>query len=341
MKNLLNVLLRSIITSLKTQQNLMLENAALRQQLGVLRRQVRSPRLTGSDRLFWVALHRVWPRWDEVLTIVKPATVIAWHRAGFRLFWRWKSRPRGGRPRIDPDVRALIKAMWRDNPTWGSPRIRDELAKLDIHVSDSTIRLYRPHPNKPSSQSWKTFLKNHGGEIAAIDFFVVPTLTFRLLYVFVVMRHERREIAHVNVTRFPSAAWTAQQMVEAFPFDTTPRYVIRDRDGIYGSDFRRRVHSLGIEQVITAYRSPWQNPYVERVIGSIRRDCVDHMIVVNERHLRKILRGYLAYYHDSRTHLGLAGNSPKPREVEYRECGNVVALPVLGGLHHRYARRAA
>ena len=237
--------------------------------------------------------------------------------------------------------RALIKAMWRDNPTWGSPRIRDELAKLDIHVSDSTIRLYRPHRNRPSSQTWKTFLTNHAGEIAAIDFFIVPTLTFRLLYVFVVMRHERREVAHVNVTQFPSAAWTAQQMVEAFPFDTTPRYVIRDRDGIYGCEFRLRVQSMGIEQVITAYRSPWQNPCVERVIGSIRQDCVEHMIVVNERHLRKILRGYLTYYHEFRTHLGLAGDCPKHREAEPTERGNVLALPLLGGLHHRYTRRAA
>ena len=341
MKNLLIVLFRTFLSGFRNRQSLVLENAALRQQLDVLHRQIKRPRLTGLDRLFWVALHQVWPRWDEVLTIVKPATVIAWHREGFRLFWRWKSRPKGRRPRLDADVRTLIKAMWRDNPTWGSPRIRDELAKLDIHVSDSTIRLYRPHPTQPSSQTWKTFLSNHAGEIAAIDFFVVPTLTFRLLYVFVVMRHERREIAHVNVTRFPSAAWTAQQVVEAFPFDTSPRYVIRDRDGIYGSEFRKRVQSMGIEQVITAYRSPWQNPYVERVIGSIRRDCVDHMIVVNQDHLRKILRSYLAYYHDSRTHLGLAGDCPKPREVEPVKRGSVVALPVLGGLHHRYTRRAA
>ena len=341
MKNLVIVLLRGLVSGLRTQKRLVLENASLRQQLGVLQRQVRRPRLTVFDRLFWVALSRNWPHWDEVLTIVKPATVIAWHRTGFRLFWRWKSRSKGGRPRVDPDVRALIKAMWRDNPTWGSPRIRDELAKLDIHASDSTIRLYRPHPNKPSSQTWKTFLQNHAGEIAAIDFFVVPTLTFRLLYVFIVIRHERREIAHVNVTRFPSAAWTAQQVVEAFPFDTTPRYVIRDRDSIYGFEFRRRVQSLGIEQVVTAYRSPWQNPYVERLIGSIRRDCIDHILVVNEQHLRKILRNYLAYYHDSRTHQGLAGDCPKPREVEPAESGCVVAMPVLGGLHHRYTRRAA
>ena len=289
------VLLRSLISGLSTQQSLVLENAALRQQLTVLQRQVKRPQLTNFDRLFWVVLRRFWPRWEEALTIVRPATVIAWHRTGFRLFWRWKSRSRGGRPRVDPDVRSLIKAMWRDNPTWGSPRIRDELAKLDIHVSDSTIRLYRPHRNRPSSQTWKTFLTNHAGEIAAIDFFVVPTLTFRLLYVFVVIWHERREIAHVNVTRFPSAAWTAQQVVEAFPFDSSLRYVIRDRDGVYGSKFRLCVQSMGIEQVITAYRSPWQNPYVERVIGSIRRDCVDHMIVVNECQLRKILRSYLVY----------------------------------------------
>jgi len=341
MLDVLFTLLRSFVSVLRDHQHLVLENVALRHQLMVARRHAKQPRLTGADRAFWVTLRRLWPDWHKAIVIVKPATVIAWHRAGFRKYWRWKSRPRGGRPRIDPELRALIRQMWRDNPTWGSPHIEAELAKLGIKVSDSTVRKYRPRTRRPPSQTWQTFLRNHAGEIAAVDFFVVPTVTFRLLYVFVVMVHARRRIVHFNVTDSPSAQWTGQQVIEAFPFDTAPRYLLRDRDSIYGADFVRRVGSMSIEPVVTAYRSPWQNPYVERVIGSLRRECVDHVIVFSEQHLHRVLREYLDYYHECRTHQGLDNDCPEPRAVQHPEMGNVVALPVLGGLHHRYSRHAA
>jgi putative transposase len=273
--------------------------------------------------------------------IVKPATVVAWHRAGFRAYWQWKSRPKGGRPLADAETRELIRRLWRENPTWGSPHIMAELAKLGVRVGESTVRKYKPRIRKPPSQTWKTFLKNHGRDIVAVDFFVVPTITFRLLYVFIVMSHQRRRVLHFNVTESPSARWTGQQVIEAFPYDTAPKYLLRDRDGIYGADFVRRVQSMGIKQVVTAYKSPWQNAYVERLGGSIRRECLDHVIVINERHLRHILREYLVYYHESRPHMGLNNDCPIPRAVQTPETGQVFGTPVLGGLHHEYRRRAA
>jgi putative transposase len=215
-----------------------------------------------------------------------------------------------------------------------------ELAKLGIRISESTVRKYKPRYRKPPSQTWKTFLKNHARDIVAIDFFVVPTITFRLLYVFVIMNHERRRILHFSVTESPSVRWTGQQVIEAFPYDTAPNYLLRDRDGIYGANFVRRVRSMGIEQILTAYQSPWQNAYVERLIVSIRRECVDHMIILNKQHLRRILRAYFVYYHESRTHMGLLNDCPIPRAVQSKDAGNVVAEPVLGGLHHRYRRAA-
>jgi transposase InsO family protein len=307
----------------------------------VVCRHAKRPKLTGADRALWVVLRRVWSGWQDRLVVVKPRTVIAWHRAGFRLYWRWKSRSKGGRPRIDPEIRELIRRLWRDNPTWGSPHIRAELAKLGLTASDSTVRQYRPKTRKPPSQKWRTFLKNHASDIVAIDFFVVPTISFRLLYVFVVLAHDRRRILYLNVTASPSARWTGQQVIEAFPYDTAPKYLVRDRDRIYGAEFVSRVNSMGIEQVVTAYRSPWQNSYCERVIGTLRRECVDHVIVLGERHLRGILHDFLQYYHESRTHQGLDDDCPEPRAVEPPEMGNVIAFPVLGGLHHRYSRRAA
>jgi transposase InsO family protein len=266
--------------------------------------------------------------------------VIAWHKAGFRAYWRWKSRPIGGRPRIDAETRELIRRLWRENPTWGSPHIMAELAKLGVRVSESTVRKYKPRIRKPPSQTWKTFLKNHAHDIAATDFFVVPTITFRLLYVFVIMNHDRRLVVHFNISESPSAQWTGQQMIEAFPYETARKYLLRDRDGIYGADFVRRVRSIGVEQVVTAFKSPWQNAYVERLIGSIRRECLDHMIVLNEQHLRHILQAYFEYYHESRTHQGLQNDCPIPRAIQSTDAGNVVAEPVLGGLHHTYRRAA-
>ena len=227
------------------------------------------------------------------------------------------------------------------NPLWGSPRIHGELLKLGFEVSQRTVARLMPRRPKRPSQTWRTFLKNHLADLVSVDFFVVPTATFRVLYVFVVLLHHRRRVVHFNVTDSPTAAWTAQQIVEAFPEDSAPRYLLRDRDATYGDVFRRRVKSLGIVEVLTAARSPWQNPYAERMIGTIRRELLDHVIVLDEGHLRHQLRRYLRYYHGSRTHLSLAKDSPESRAVEQPELGRVVALPQVGGLHHRYTRCAA
>jgi hypothetical protein len=246
---------------------LAVENLALRQQLAVLRRSVKRPRVRRRDRLFWSWLSRVWSEWHSAIIIVKPATVVRWHRRGFRLFWHWKSWSNGDRPRIDAQVRSLIRQMNEENTTWGAPRIQAELALLGHNVSQATVAKYMKRRRGPPSQGWKTFLKNHMPETAAIDFFVVPTVTFRLLYGFIVLRHERREIVHCAVTANPSAEWTARQLTEAFPWDEAPRYLLRDREGIYGQQFLARVKAMEIEEVVSAPRSPWQNPYVERVIG--------------------------------------------------------------------------
>ncbi len=336
MLDVLLALVGSLLTALRGNRHLALENLALRHQLMVAQRELKRPRLCNADRALWVLLRRLWPSWDKALVLVKPATVIKWHRAGFRAVWRWKSRPRGGRPRVDSETRELIRRLWQDNPTWGAPHIQAELAKLGIRVCQATVRKHKPRTRKPPSQTWRTFLKNHASEIAAIDFFVVPTITFRLLHVFVVMSHERRHVLHFNVTESPSACWAGQQVIEAFPYETGPKYLLRDRDSIYGKDFVRRVRSIGIKQVVTAPKSPWQNPYAERLVGSIRRDSLDHMIVLNEWHLRRILQGYFEYYHKARTHQGLNNDCPVHRTVEPRETGPVVSGPVFGGLHHRY-----
>ncbi len=272
--------------------------------------------------------------------IVQPDTVVRWHRDGFRLYWRWKSRGEPGRPKIDPEIRKLIRRMCHENPTWGAPRIHSELKLLGYVVSETAVDQYMIRPRKPPSQTWRTFLDNHLRDIVAIDLFTVPTATFRVLFVFVVLRHDRRHVVHFNATAHPTAEWTAQQIVEAFPEGDAPRFLLRDRDGIYGNAFQQRIRNMGIEEVLIAPRSPWQNPYAERVIGSIRRECVDHFIVLNERHLRRILRSYFEYYHQSRTHLSLDRNSPVPRDVEPPERGRVIAIPQVGGLHHRYCRAA-
>jgi hypothetical protein len=316
------------------------ENLALRQQLAVLRVPAKRPRLRRRDRILWVWLSRLWTDWRSCLLIVKPETVIRWHREGFKLYWRWKSRKKPGRPMIATEIRSLIRRMSRENPTWGAPRIHSELRLLGYAVAESTVATYMIRHRKPPSQTWRTFLQNHVRDIAAIDFLVVPTVRFQLLYCFVVLRHDRRRVAHFNVTAHPTARWTAQQIVEAFPYDKAPRFLIRDRDGIYGEDFRERIKHMGIEEVIIAYRSPWQSPYVERLIGSIRRESLDHVIVLNEAHLRRILSSYFAYYHEARTHLSLDRNAPIPRQVEPPSHGRVIAIPQVGGLHHRYMRAA-
>ncbi len=230
--------------------------------------------------------------------------------------------------------------MSRDNIGWGAPRIHGELQLLGIHISQATVAKYMVHHPKPPSQTWRTFLNNHVKDLVSVDFFTVPMATFRIAYVFLVLRHDRREVVHFNVTEHPTAQWTAQQMVEAFPWEPAPHYLQRDRDKIYGASFRLRVHSLGMHEVLCAPRSPWQNPYVERLIGSIRRECLNHVIVFNELHLKKILRAYFSYYHTARTHLALDKQCPEPRAVERPGQGNVIAFPHVGGLHHEYRRAA-
>jgi putative transposase len=339
MLHLLYVLLATARSSLKPQRELVLENLALRQQLAIVQRKTKRPRLTQADRAFWVALCSLWPDWHNALILVKPQTVIGWHRKGFKLYWTWKSRHRGGPPPIDAELRTLIRRIASENPTWGAPRIHGELLMLGFDVAQATVSRYMARRRKPPSQNWRSFLQNHSQDLVSIGFFVVPTATFRILYVF--LEHERRRIVHFNVTEGPSAQWTGQQLVNAFPDDSAPKYIIRDRDKIYGANFVRRVRTMGIEQALTAPQSPWQNPYCERVIGTLRRDCLDHVIVLAEQHLRRILRKYLEYYHGSRTHLALGKDAPKPRERESIDGGKVVALPMVGGLHHRYTRRAA
>ena len=323
-------------------KELALENLALRQQLGVMKRQCPRPRRRATDRWFCVWLLRTWPNWRKALLLVRPETVIGWHRRGFRLFWTWISRRRrSGRPGMSRELRDLVCKMAAANPLWGAPRIHGELLKLGIEVSERTLSRLMPKRRKPPSQSWRAFLANHVKELISIDFFTVPTATFRVLFVLVVLAHHRRRVLHFNVTEHPTALWTGQQIIETFPEDTAPRYLLRDRDKIYGEEFRQRIRSLGVEEVLSAPASPWQRAYVERLIGSIRRDCLDCVIILGERHLRAILKSYLDYYHRSRTHLALGKDAPEPRMVQPPELGGLVELPEVGGLHHRYERRAA
>src|SRR5216684_3061866 len=318
-----------------------LEVLALRHQITVLKRRTPRPKLCWWDRCLWVMLKRAWPGWKTPLILFRPETVIGWQKAGFRVFWRWKSRRRRGRPAKDSELIQLIRRMWSVNPTWGSPRIRDELAKLGLQASTATIRKYRPRSRGRPSQDWWTFLRNHASAIAAIDFLVVPTVTGRLLYVLIVMRHERRKVIHFNITESPTAQWTAQQVVNAIPYDTAPKYLLRDRDSIYGTAFVRRVDGMGIKQKLISPRSPWQSPYVERLVGSIRRECLDRVIVFNVRQLRRILESYFQYYHNLRPHRSLDHDSPVPRPVQLPDYGKIIELPLVGGLHHHYLRQAA
>ncbi len=343
MQEIFTLLLSTIVAKMRRRAWLELEVLALRHQLVVLeRRQTSRPRLTSADRLFWVWLYRLWPCCLDAVVIVKPETVIRWHRRGFRLFWRWKSRPRRrGRPRTALEVRDLIRRMSRENPLWGAPRIHGELLKLGIDIAQSTVARYMVRHSRPPSQTWRTFLTNHAEGLASVDLFVVPTAAFRLLFAFIVLGHSRRRLVHFNVTQHPTAAWLARQITEAFPWDCAPAHLIRDRDGAYGIAFRDRLRAMDICEVLTAPRSPWQNAYAERVIGSIRRECLDHVIVLNERHLRRILSSYLDYYHRSRTHLSLEKDCPEPRAVQPPGMGRIVVMPQVGGLHHRSERPVA
>jgi transposase InsO family protein len=323
-------------------RQLVLENLALRQQIAVYKRLAPRPRLRTMDRLFWVGLARAWTAWWQALVIVSPDTVLRGQRRRFREYWAQLSRrPTRGRPCINAEIAALVRKMATANPLWGAPRIHGELVKLGIDVAERTVSRLMPKRRPQPSQPWRTFLANHVRDWVSIDFFTVPTARLRILVVLVVLAHHRRRVVHFNVTEHPTAHWTAQQIVAAFPDESAPASLLRDRDHVDGQPFRHRVKGIRIQEVLTAPRSPWQNPFAERLIGSIRRECLNHVLVLGARHLHRILTRYFAYYHQARTHLALDKDAPDFRPIERRVEGKIMQLPEVGGLHHRYIRQAA
>jgi len=321
----------------KSKLRLEAENAVLRHQLIVLRRGLHGRVwLTNHDRWFFIQLYRWFPSILQAFTIIRPETLLRWHRAGFRFYWRWKSRPLGGRPPIDMELRVLIRRMSLENPLWGAPRIHGELLKLGLEVAQSSVAKYMVKRRGSPSQGWRTFLCNHAPDIAAMDLFVVPTIGFDLLYAFVIVRLDRRDLIWINVTATPTAEWVARQITEAFPWNEAPRYMIRDRDRIYGSVVTRRLRAMGIRDKPITPASPWQNAFAERLIGSIRRECLDHIIVLGEAHLRRVLKSYAGYYNNFRTHRSLNKDAPVSRPAQ--RIGSIKSHAILGGLHHHYAR---
>jgi putative transposase len=342
MKPIVCALLRLVSTVVRSRLSLQLEIVALRHQLAVYQRTTKRLQISSGDRTLWSWLASRWSGWGDALFFVQTGTVIAWHRERFRDHWTELSKHgKPGRPPVSKEIRALIRKMSEASISWGSPRIVGELRKLGIDVAKSTVEKYRVRSRKPPSPAWKAFLNNHVRDLVSIDFFVVPTVRNKVLFVLVVLAHHRRRVVHFNVKEHPTTQWTGQQIIEAFPWDTAPKYLLRDRDAIYGSQFQKRVQSMGIEEVLTAPRSPWQNAFVERVIGSIRRDCLDHVVVLNDRHLKRILMSDFKYYHCWRTHLSLGMDSPESRLVQRADLGKVVQFPEVGGLHHYYERLAA
>jgi transposase InsO family protein len=325
------------VSLFKSKSRLEAENAALGHQLIVLRRRVRGRvQLTNGDRLFLVQLYRWFPSVLRAITIVRPETLVRWHRAGFRRCWHWKSCSLRGRPKIAADLRALIRRMSAENLLWGAPRIHGELLKLGFEVAQSSIARYMVKRSGPPSQGWRTFLRNHAPDIVAMDLFVVPTIGFDLLYGLVIVRLARRDLVWINVAPHPTAEWIARQITEAFPWNEVPRYLIRDRDQVYGAAATRRLKAMGIRDKPIAPGSPWQNGFAERLIGSIRRECVDHIVVLGERHLRRVLKSYARYYNETRTHRLLNKDAPISRPVQ--RTGSIMSHALIGGLHHHYVR---
>jgi transposase InsO family protein len=331
------LIVRMLRDCFKSRRRLEAEILVLRHQLNVLQQRTRRRlHLRWADRAVFIWLYRRCPRILDAITIVRPETVVRWHRKGFAAYWRWKSRSLGGRPQIGKDVRDLIRRMSFENPLWGATKIHGELLKLGIEVAQSTVSIYMvPRPDRPL-QTWKTFVRNHMEGIASIDLFVVSTIAFEQLFAFLILGHRRRHLLWFGVTRNPTAEWLACQITEAFPWDRAPKYLIRDNDRAFGVAFKARVRAMGIRDRPTSFRSPWQNGYVERLIGSVRRECTNHLIVLNAEHLRRILSKYARYYNEVRTHVSLGKDAPYTRPIE--RYGNIVAHPILGGLHHRYAR---
>jgi transposase InsO family protein len=331
-----------LVRLVRSRRDLLLENLVLRQQLSVLKRKHPQPRFASPGKLFWVMLRRLWPEWRTALILVQPETVVRWHQTGFRLYWKWLSRHRVrlGRKCVSRELRELIFRMVAENPTWGAPRIHGELKMLGFDVSERTVlRWMRKATRNPEpAKRWMAFLSNHRGAIAAMDFFTVPTLTFGVLYCFFVIAHDRRRILHCNVTSQPTSAWVIQQLREAFPYDSAPGYLIFDRGTQFNSAVIDTVKSFGIQPKRTSFRSPWQNGVAERWVGNCRRDLLDHVIVLNDRHLKRIMNEYVRYYHEDRTHLALEKETPAGREAAdgTEAASRIIAMPRLGGLHHRY-----
>lgn len=337
MIELLCFVLAVLASPFKSKLRLEAENAVLRLQLNVLRRRLHARvRLTNNDRWLFILMYRWFPSILQALTIIRPETLVRWHRAGLRRYWCWRSHPRGGRPRIEAELRGVIRRMSMENPLWGAPRVHGELLKLGFAVAQSSVAKYMVKRRGPPGQGWRTFLHNHAPEIAAMDLFVVPTIGFDLLYAFVIVRLDRRDLVWINVTTNPTAEWVARQLTEAFPWNEAPRYMIRDRDRIYGTVVTRRLRAMGIRDKPTAPASPWQNGFAERLIGSIRRECLDHVIVWSEAHLRRILKSYADYYNNVRTHRSLNKDAPVSRPAQ--QTGVISSRAILGGLHHHYAR---
>jgi transposase InsO family protein len=346
MLRLLVALLPTFRSALRSRRDLVVENLVLRQQLATLAGR-RHPDIRPADRIFWILLRRLWGGWAETLTIVEPDTVVRWHHAGFRLYWNWLSRrgQRSGRPPLPREVRALIRRMAMEN-SWGAPRIHGELLSLGFEVSERSVSRYlRTLPRAPKAgQTWTTFLRNHRDGIAAMDFFSVPTAAFRVFHVLFIIRHGRREVVRCAVTTSPTAAWVAQQLRDAFPFESAPRFMIFDRGATFTDGVMATLRSMQVAPTRTSYRSPWQNGVAERFVGTVRRELLDHVIVLNEHHLRRLLDSFIDHYNQDRTHLGVGKDSPLGRPVEHRPAGstsNAVSLPRVGGLHHRYAWRQA
>jgi transposase InsO family protein len=326
-----------VVDLFKSRIRLEAENLFLRHQLNIaLRRAPSHIQLSGSDRALLVLITKLWPNLVGMARLVQPETILRWHRTGFRVFWRWKSRNRAGRPKIDRGLRDLIRRISSENPLWGASRIHGELLMLGFEVAQSTVSKYMVRRRNPPSQSWKTFLRNHGEAIAAIDMCVVPTVTFELLFAFLVLGHGRRHLLWFEVTRHPTAEWLARQITEAFPWASAPTYLVRDNDRAYGLVFQRRVRAMAIRDRPISPSSPWQNGIAERLIGTLRRECLDQMLVFGEAHLRRILSAYATYYNQARTHVALQKDAPLHRPVQRN--GTIIAIPVLSGLHHRYAR---
>jgi transposase InsO family protein len=327
----------ALIGLFRSRSSLEAEILVLRHQLNILRRKSpKRPAFGSIDRLVFAGLYGLAPNVLSALAIVRPETVIRWHRAGLRSYWRWKSKSLGGGPKLSAEVRKLIRDISLANPLWGAPRIHGELLKLGIDVGQTSVGKYMARNKRPPSQGWKTFLRNHADGIASIDLFVVPTVSFQLLYGLLILKHGRREIMQLSATAHPSAEWISRQLTEAFGWEEGPCYLVRDRDGVYGEVFTRRVRAMGIRDRPTAPRSPWQNGHCERLIGSIRRKCLDHMVVFGERHLCRLLRTYADYYNRTRTHLSLDKDAPATRAIE--PFGRICPVPILSGLHHRYVR---